>query len=302
MSRTALTRALSPTLSTLATITTLALTIGAARADAPDGAFASKAVPADAKPVNSTRFAAGEPIYGRIFLSGRLDAEFASTARVEVVIGEYSRCDRQIRRADLDATEGAQTSVPIYLSVEPDELPALTRDRDLQTACLDWPSALEPGTYQGKVTLTGDRLRYTARFELVVTADSRARWQERAKRLEEAKNAASEAARAAARGMPKAGRKDKKLEGQILAGWKALHRAGKPGKVVIENADWVVRRTDVGAPIDRGLLAWVVLAMPDGTCALDGVDVTQPWNGKAYGKSRYETDNSPLPIDCAKTK
>lgn len=289
-------------LSTLATVTTLALALGAARADTPDGVFASTPVAADAKPARSTRFAAGEPIYGRIFLSGRLDAEFASTARVEVVIGEYSRCDRQIRRADLDATEGAQTSVPIYLSVEPDELPALARDRDLQTTCVDWPGSLAPGTYKGTVTLTGDRLRYTARFELVVTADSLARWKDRAARLEAARNAAAEAARAAARGMPRAGRKDKKLEGQILAGWKALRRAGKPGKVVIENADWVVRRTDVGAPIERGLLAWVVLTMPDGTCALDGVDVTQPWNGKAFGKSRYETDNTPLPIDCAKTK
>lgn len=290
------------TLTTVATAATVALSVGAARADTPDGVFASTPVATDAKPAKSTRFAAGEPIYGRIFLSGRLDAEFASTARVEVVIGEYSRCDRQIRRGDLDATEGAQTSVPIYLSVEPDELPTLARDRDLQTTCLDWPGSLAPGTYKGTVTLTGDRLRYTARFELVVTADSLARWKDRAARLEAARNAAAEAARAAARGMPRAGRKDRKLEAQILAGWKALRRAGKPGKVVIENADWVVRRTDDGAPIERGLLAWVVLAMPDGTCALDGVDVTQPWNGKAYGKSRYETDNAPLPLDCAKTK
>jgi hypothetical protein len=286
----------------LTVLTALATTVGTAHAGSPDGAFASTPVPTTAKPVASTRFAAGEPIYGRLFLAGRLDDQFATVADVEVVIGEYSRCRGQIHRKDLDATESALTSLPIYLSVEPEALPDVARDRDLRTACLDWPSALDPGTYKGKVTLTGDKLRYTAAFELVVTPESRAAWKERAARFVAATNAKAEAERAAARPMPKAGRKDKKLEAQILAGWRKLGRAGKPGKVVIENADWVVETTAVGAPISRGVLAWVVLTMPDGTCALDGVDVTQPWNGKAYGKSQFEVDNAPRPLDCAKTK
>ena len=292
-----------PLRAALSALTTLAALAGPVHAGTPDGAFASTPVPADGKPADGARFADGEPIFGRIFLAGPLGEQIDAIGSMEFVMGGYSRCSAQFRALDLNAEQRALTSIPIYLSVEPDALPDLARDRNLRSACLDWPSTLDLGTQQVTVTFTGARLRYTAKLELVVTAESRAAWAARHDRVEAAKRAKDEEEAAAARGLPKAGMRDKKLAAQILAGWKASKRAGKPGKVVIESRDWSIKRDDsTGAIRAREVLAWVTLKLPGGTCALDRMWVSQRWSGAGYGRTLVDLDHAPFAIDCSKLK
>jgi hypothetical protein len=107
--------------------------------------------------------------------------------------------------------------------------------------------------------------------------------------------------------MPKSVKSDPNLEKSMLAATQSmLEELGKTGKAiraVITTKDWVIIRNEItGIITHRTIEGAVAVTTTDGPCRYYIMRFAQDYNGKTYGKTRWDSHDDGTDIDCESAK